>query len=100
MSNRSKVLNPARVMALGFIGLILSGSILLSLPPITEGISIAYIDALFTATSALCVTSLVVVDTGTFFTPLGQTVIMLLIFCGSFGNWRRPIWQKYCSIYR
>ncbi len=85
MSSRSKTLNPARVMALGFMGLILSGSFLLSLPPMTEENGIAYIDALFTATSAVCVTGLVVVDTGTFFTPLGQTVIMVLIFCGSLG---------------
>jgi len=85
LSNRAKALNPARVMALGFIGLILSGSILLSLPTMTEENGIAYIDALFTATSAVCVTGLVVVDTGTFFTPLGQTVIMVLIFCGSLG---------------
>ena len=85
MSNRAKALNPARVLALGFMGLILSGSILLSLPTMTEENGIAYIDALFTATSAVCVTGLVVVDTGTFFTPLGQTVIMVLIFCGSLG---------------
>ena len=100
MSDRLKVLNPARVMALGFMGLILSGSILLSLPPMTEESGIAYIDALFTATSAVCVTGLVVVDTGTYFTPLGQTVIMLLIFCGSFGNWSRPICQKCGPSYR
>ncbi|MBW6463342.1 MAG: Trk family potassium uptake protein [Firmicutes bacterium] len=72
-------------MALGFMGLILSGSLLLSLPPMTEGSNIAYIDALFTAASAVCVTGLVVVDTGTFYTPLGHVVIMFLIFCGSLG---------------
>jgi len=82
---RKKLLNPARVMALGFMGLILSGSLLLSLPPMTEGSNIAYIDALFTAASAVCVTGLVVVDTGTFYTPLGHVVIMFLIFCGSLG---------------
>lgn len=85
MTGRSKVLNPARVLALGFIGLIISGSILLTLPPMTEVSSVPYIDALFTATSAVCVTGLVVVDTGTFYTPLGQVVIMVLIFCGSLG---------------
>jgi trk system potassium uptake protein len=82
---RPKPLKPARVMALGFMGFILSGSALLSLPPMIEGTDIAYIDALFTAASAVCVTGLVVVDTGTFYTPLGQAVIMVLIFCGSLG---------------
>lgn len=85
MAGRPKPLNPARVMAIGFMGFILSGSALLSLPPMIEGANIAYIDALFTAASAVCVTGLVVVDTGTFYTPLGQTVIMVLIFCGSLG---------------
>ncbi len=85
MTGRSRKLNPARVMALGFIGLILGGSAFLSLPPMTEDGSMAYIDALFTATSAVCVTGLVVVDTGNFYTPLGQVVIMVLIFCGSLG---------------
>ncbi|MDW7738935.1 MAG: potassium transporter TrkG [Bacillota bacterium] len=82
---KSRPLNPARVLALGFMGLILSGSLLLLLPPMTEGSGIAYIDALYTAASAVCVTGLVVVDTGTFYTPLGQGVIMFLIFCGSLG---------------
>ncbi len=85
MAGRPQPLNPARVMALGFMGLILSGSILLTLPPMTAGSTIPYIDALFTAASAVCVTGLVVVDTGTFYTPLGQVVIMILIFCGSLG---------------
>jgi trk system potassium uptake protein len=80
-----KPLNPARVMALGFMGIILTGSLLLILPPMTVGAEIAYIDALYTAASAVCVTGLVVVDTGTFYTPLGQAVIMLLIFSGSLG---------------
>lgn len=48
-----------------------------------EGLN--YVDALFTATSAVCVTGLVVVDTGTFFSPLGQGVIMTLIFIGALG---------------
>ncbi len=78
-------LHPARLMALGYMGLILSGSLLLSLPQMTETGNIAYIDALFTATSAVCVTGLVVVDTGTYFTTLGQSVIMILIFCGAMG---------------
>ncbi len=85
MPVRTKNLNPARFMSFGFMGLILGGSLLLSLPPMIEGTEINYINALFTAASAVCVTGLVVVDTGTFYTPLGQAVIMVLIFCGSLG---------------
>jgi len=72
-------------MACGFLGVILVGSLLLSLPPMHVGEGLNYIEALFTATSAVCVTGLVVVDTGTFFSPLGQGVIMALIFIGSLG---------------
>lgn len=85
MPRRPKPLNPARVLAAGFLGIILVGSLLLSLPQAYKGDGIAYIDALFTATSAVCVTGLVVVDTGTFYTPLGQGIIMALIFIGSLG---------------
>ncbi len=85
MQNRHKPLNPARIMACGFLGVILVGSLLLSLPPMHVGEGLNYIEALFTATSAVCVTGLVVVDTGTFFSPLGQGVIMALIFIGSLG---------------
>ncbi len=48
-----------------------------------EGIN--FIDALFTSTSAVCVTGLVVVDTSSFFTPFGQMLIMLLIQAGGLG---------------
>ncbi len=85
MAGRPYPLNPARVMALGFLGFILCGSVMLTLPPMTVGAELDFIDALFTAASAVCVTGLVVVDTGTFYTPLGQAVIMVLIFCGSLG---------------
>jgi len=85
LAGRPKPLSPARVMALGFMGFILSGSVILTLPSMTVGSEISYIDALFTAASAVCVTGLAVVDTGTYFTSLGQTVIMVLIFCGSLG---------------
>ncbi len=85
MQSRPKPLNPARVLVLGFCGFILLGSLLLLLPVMTYGQGISYIDAFFTATSAVCVTGLIVVDTGTYFTPIGQGVIMLLIFCGSLG---------------
>jgi len=85
LKNRPKPINPARVMATGFIGLIITGSILLSLPLAQGPGELSFIDALFTATSAVCVTGLVVVDTGTYFTPFGQTIIMLLIFFGAIG---------------
>lgn len=55
------------------------------LPASHAAAELSYIDALFTAASAVCVTGLVVVDTGTFYTSFGQAVIMILIFCGSLG---------------
>jgi trk system potassium uptake protein len=85
LANRPKPINPARVMAVGFMGLIFIGSLLLYLPSSRLAEDFSYIDAIFTAASAVCVTGLVVVDTGTFFTPLGQIIIMLLIFIGSLG---------------
>lgn len=85
MQARKKPYNPARYLIGGFAAVILAGSLLLSLPAATKAGEISYLDALFTATSAVCVTGLVVVDTGTFFTPFGQAVIMLLIFIGSLG---------------
>jgi len=85
LDKKKRDFNPARFLALGFLGVIAAGSILLSLPPAYEGTSFAYVDALFTATSAVCVTGLVVVDTGTFFTPLGQSIIIILMFIGSLG---------------
>jgi len=55
------------------------------LPASQMAAELSYVDALFTAASAVCVTGLVVVDTGTFYTLFGQAVIMILIFCGSLG---------------
>jgi trk system potassium uptake protein TrkH len=71
---------------LSFALLILAGSLLLVLPVSSEsGRSIAFIDALFTATSAVCVTGLITVDTPTTFTTLGEVVIILLIQFGGIG---------------
>ncbi|WP_237392042.1 TrkH family potassium uptake protein [Paenibacillus dendrobii] len=79
-------LAPPQILVLGFAGIILIGSILLSLPiSNTTGKPLRFIDALFTATSATCVTGLVVKDTGTFFSTFGQVVIMLLIQVGGLG---------------
>lgn len=83
MSNRS--LSPARYLAGGFAAMILAGTLLLSMPFATVDGRIGIIDALFTATSAVCVTGLVVVDTGTYFTAAGQLIIMFLILGGALG---------------
>lgn len=77
-------INPAQLFILSFLSIIFVGTLLLMMPNSTyEGIS--FLNALFTATSAVCVTGLVVVDTGTYFTPLGQTIILSLIQIGGLG---------------
>jgi trk system potassium uptake protein TrkH len=79
-------LAPPQILALGFAGIIVLGGLLLSLPiSSSNGLGLAFIDALFTATSATCVTGLVVVDSGTYFSVFGQVVIMLLIQIGGIG---------------
>lgn len=76
----------ALVLILGFLGLIAIGSMLLSLPiAYAPGNAVSPFIAIFTATSAVCVTGLVVVDTATFWSPFGQTVILALIQVGGFG---------------
>jgi Trk-type K+ transport system membrane component len=77
-------LNPAQLFIFSFIAIILLCSILLMLPNATTS-PIQYIDALFTATSAVCVTGLAVVDTGTQFTFLGQSIIVIFIQLGGLG---------------
>lgn len=81
---KSNVLNPAQIFILSFLLIILLGSFLLVLPNATYN-GITYLDALFTSTSAVCVTGLVVVDTGTHFTLYGQTILMILIQVGGLG---------------
>ena len=77
-------LNPAKLFLISFMSIILLGTLLLSLPSATvNGISL--LDALFTATSAVCVTGLIVVDTATDFTTFGQSIILLLIQGGGLG---------------
>jgi trk system potassium uptake protein TrkH len=77
---------PALSLLLLFTVLITIGTVLLMLPIATNsGEPTRFIDALFTATSAACVTGLVVVDTATHWSPFGQVVIMLLIQAGGFG---------------
>lgn len=76
---------PARASVLGFAVLILIGAGLLMLPAASTGASLQAVDALFTATSAACVTGLIVLDTGSDFTMFGQAVILLLIQTGGLG---------------
>jgi len=79
-------LNPARILLLSFFGAILFGTFLLMLPAsTTDHRGADFIDALFTSTSAVCVTGLAVKDTGTFFTGFGQVVILILIQVGGLG---------------
>jgi trk system potassium uptake protein TrkH len=82
----SKKLKPVQVLVLGFAGIILLGTFLLMLPFSSHsGHPVRFIDALFTSTSAVCVTGLVVVDTGTFWSFWGQLFILLLIQVGGLG---------------
>lgn len=79
-------LNPPQIMVIGFATVILIGAILLTLPIATnEGIRTPFVDALFTSTSAVCVTGLVVVDTATHWNLFGQIVIIILIQVGGLG---------------
>ncbi len=81
-----KKLSPGRILALGFAAVILLGSGLLMLPcSIRPGVSIRYIDALYTSTSAVCVTGLIAIDPGTAFTPIGRTILAALIQIGGLG---------------
>ncbi|MFZ5946000.1 MAG: TrkH family potassium uptake protein [Bacillota bacterium] len=80
------VITPSRFLVLGFLSIILLGALLLMLPAATVNIKgLSFINALFTATSAVCVTGLVVVDTGTTFSTFGQLVILFLIQIGGLG---------------
>ncbi|HPI15928.1 MAG TPA: TrkH family potassium uptake protein [Spirochaetota bacterium] len=82
--NTSSSVHPINKILLSFVALILSGALLLKIPfATTEGIS--FVDALFTSTSAVCVTGLTVLDTAGRFTFFGQAVILLLIQFGGLG---------------
>ncbi len=78
------ILNPAQLFILSFLGIILTGTFLLLLPNASYS-NLSFIDALFTATSAVCVTGLIVVDTGSYFTLFGQIIILGLIQVGGLG---------------
>ncbi|HZG59824.1 MAG TPA: TrkH family potassium uptake protein [Anoxybacillus sp.] len=84
--NAKYYFDPPKVLVGGFAVIIFIGSILLTLPIATnDGKGLPWLDALFTVTSATCVTGLVVVDTGTTFTLFGQLVILSLIQVGGLG---------------
>lgn len=78
-------LTPARLISLGFILVILVGTGMLMLPAASKGAPAGFLDALFTSTSATCVTGLVVRDTFTGWSTFGQAVILLLIQLGGLG---------------
>jgi len=83
---KASALSPAQIVVVGFAVTILVGAMLLNLPFASKsGESVGFINALFTATSATCVTGLVVVDTGTYWTNFGKVVIIGLIQVGGLG---------------
>jgi trk system potassium uptake protein TrkH len=76
----------ARILLTGFLGFILTGALLLMLPISNmQGLWTPFLTALYTSTSAVCVTGLIVVDTATYYTTFGKVVIMLLIQLGGLG---------------
>ncbi|AIO18491.1 Ktr system potassium uptake protein B [Candidatus Izimaplasma bacterium HR1] len=78
--------NAAEIIAIGFAAVIFIGAILLVLPFASKsGVSVGFVDALFTAASAVAVTGLVVVDTATHWSTFGQVVILMLIQIGGLG---------------
>ena len=90
----------AKQVLIGFAAIILVGSIILSLPRMTVSGDISYIDALFTATSAICVTGLIVQDTASYFTEFGKIVILLFIqiLLREFFGYSLP-WGEELAVY-
>lgn len=85
-SKEQRHLSSSQIIIIGFLSAILTGSLLLMLPAATRGNeSAGFWDALFTATSSVCVTGLVVHDTALFWSELGQLIILLLIQVGGMG---------------
>lgn len=81
---RRSFISPAQLFVISFLLIIVFGGLLLMLPNASHS-GIHVVDAFFTSTSAVCVTGLVVVDTGTFFTSFGQIIILVLIQIGGIG---------------
>ena len=79
-------LNTAQIITISFAAVILIGTIVLTFPSATsDGMGTGFVDALFTSTSATCVTGLIVQDTPTYFSRFGQIVILVLIQLGGLG---------------
>jgi trk system potassium uptake protein TrkH len=78
-------LHPATLVLASFLLVIVTGTLLLKLPAATVSGRISWIDALFTATSGVCVTGLIVVDTGSYFTLFGKSILLALIQIGGLG---------------
>lgn len=82
----NRYINPFHIIIGGFLLVILLGSILLTLPVASQtGVRTPFINALFTATSATCVTGLVIYNTGEYWSVFGQTVLLILIQIGGMG---------------
>ncbi len=87
MKKRKIKLSTTQIIMLSFLAVILAGSILLSLPvSAVDGVAVGYTDALFTATTATCVTGLVTVSTVGTWSFFGQMVILILIQIGGLGT--------------
>lgn len=83
---KKKKLNEVQILAVGFVILIFIGATILTFPiSSASGERTNFLDSLFTATSASCVTGLVTLDTGTHWSVFGQTIIMILIEIGGLG---------------
>jgi trk system potassium uptake protein len=82
LKSQRKIVNQ---VVIAFAAVILLGALILMLPIMTHGHKVSFIDALFTSTSATCVTGLIVQDTATFFTSTGKAIILILIQMGGLG---------------
>jgi len=82
LKGQRKIVNQ---VVIAFAVVILAGALILMLPMMTHGHKVSFIDALFTSTSATCVTGLIVQDTATFFTATGKAIILILIQMGGLG---------------
>ena len=84
--SKDNLMSPPRILVFGFATVIFIGTMLLMMPAASlDNQSVGFVNALFTATSAVCVTGLVVVDTGTHWSLFGKTVILFLIQIGGIG---------------
>ena len=83
---KNRKLTSFQIIILGFSGVILLGTFLLMLPVSSrDGVFTPFLDALFTSTSAVCVTGLVVHDTATYWSAFGQVILLFLIQIGGMG---------------